>query len=66
MKNSLIIIITLLVFILILFIIEKLIFSPFKGTDKSWLHHSDYNGRHVTFKSKYNKLSGWFYGENND
>lgn len=42
-----------------------MIFSPFKGTVKSWLHHSDYNGRHITFKSKYNKLSGWFYGENN-
>ena len=65
MKNLLIIIIILLVFIIILFIVEKRIFSPFKGTVKSWLHHSDYNGRHITFKSKHNKLSGWFYGENN-
>lgn len=65
MKNALIIIIILLVLIIILFIVERLIFSPFKGTVKSWLHHSDYNGRHITFKSRYNKLSGWFYGENN-
>lgn len=65
MKNALIIIIILSVLIIILFTIERLIFSPFKGTAKSWLHHSDYNGRHITFKSKYNKLNGWFYGENN-
>ncbi len=65
MKNALIIIIILSVLIIILFTIERLIFSPFKGTVKSWLHHSDYNGRHITFKSKYNKLNGWFYGENN-
>ena len=65
MKHALIIIIILSVLIIILFTIERLIFSPFKGTVKSWLHHSDYNGRHITFKSKYNKLNGWFYGENN-
>lgn len=66
MVNWLIIIIILSVLFIILFTIERLIFSPFKGTAKSWLHHVDYNGRHITFKSKYNKLSGWFYGENND
>lgn len=65
MKNALIITIILSVLIIILFIVERLIFSPFKGTVNSWLHHSDYNGRHITFKSKHNKLSGWFYGENN-
>ena len=48
----------------ILFTVEKLIFTPFKGTANNWLHHSDYNGRHIVFKSKHNNLNGWFYGEN--
>ncbi len=65
MKTALIITIIISLLAIILFIIERLIFTPFKGTAKSWLHHSDYNGRHVVFKSKYNKLNGWFYGENN-
>jgi len=54
-----------LLLVIVLFAIEKLIFTPFKGTAKSWLHHADYNGRHVVFKSKHNNLNGWFYGENN-
>ncbi|MBR5128246.1 MAG: alpha/beta fold hydrolase [Roseburia sp.] len=49
----------------ILFTIEKMIFTPFKGTGKNWLHHADYNGRHIVFKSKRSNLNGWFYGENN-
>lgn len=65
MKNVLIISIIILLFAIVLFIVEKLLFNPFKGTAKNWLHHSDYNGRHIIFKSKYNNLNGWFYGENN-
>ena len=66
MKNTLIfIIIILLLFTVLLFLIEKLIFTPFKGTSKNWLHHSDYEGRHIIFKSTNTYLNGWFYGENN-
>lgn len=65
MKNVLMISIIILLFANVLFIIEKQLFNPFKGTAKNWLHHSDYNGRHVIFKSKCNNLNGWFYGENN-
>ena len=65
MKNALVITIILLVLIILIFIVEKIIFTPFKGTVIGWLHHSDYNGRHITFKSKCNELSGWFYGGNN-
>lgn len=67
MRNLLIIfIIIILLFAVLLFVVEKLIFTPFKGTAKSWLHHSDCGGRHVVFRSKNANLNGWFYGENND
>lgn len=65
MKYVLIVSGIILLLAVILFTIEKLIFTPFKGTAKNWLHHSDYNGRHIVFKSKHNDLNGWFYGENN-
>ncbi|MBR5231286.1 MAG: alpha/beta fold hydrolase [Clostridia bacterium] len=63
--SALIIFITVSLLTISLFVVERFIFYPFKGTGERWLHHSDYNGRHVTFKSKHNQLSGWFYGENN-
>ena len=65
MKYVLIVSGIILLLAVILFTIEKMIFTPFKGTAKNWLHHSDYNGRHIVFKSKHNDLNGWFYGENN-
>jgi len=65
MKCMLVVSSIILLLVIVLFAIEKLIFTPFKGTAKSWLHHADYNGRHVVFKSKHNNLNGWFYGENN-
>lgn len=63
-KALIIFIIIVMLFSVLLFVIEKLLFSPFKGTGKNWLHHSDYEGRHVVFKSKNTYLNGWFYGEN--
>ena len=65
MKYVLIVSGIILLLAVILFTIEKLIFTPFKGTAKNWLHHSDYNGRHIVFKSNHNNLNGWFYGESN-
>lgn len=65
MTKALIICSIIILPVVLLFIIEKLLFSPFKGTGKNWLHHSDFEGRHVVFKSKNNNLNGWFYGENN-
>lgn len=66
MKTVLIIFtLILILFAFLLFIIEKILFTPFKGTAKNWLHHSDYTGRHVVFKSKRTSLNGWFYGEDN-
>lgn len=60
-----IIVFILILLAVLLFITEKLMFRPFKGTGKNWLHHSDHNGRHVVFKSKNTNLNGWFYGEDN-
>lgn len=60
-----IILFIMLLFLLLLLLAEKLLFTPFKGTAANWLHHSDHDGRHVTFKSKHNELNGWFYGETN-
>ena len=65
MKYVLIVSGIILLLAVILFTVEKLIFTPFKGTAKNWLHHSDYNGRHIVFKSNHNNLNGWFYGESN-
>ena len=66
MTILLLLIAILLVFVIVLIFIEKLTFTPFKGTGTNWLHHSDLNGRKVLFKSGNNNLLGWFYGEEND